>query len=205
MEDDDKQLSLFDTGANNSNSVKLQPKVKPDKSTPFSKYVVYVDESGDHGLQNIDDKNSLKKQSDIESNPYHMALGFCLEELYDFLVEKNQHEKKTHIVVECRGKKEDAELELSFRRVCDGRNRLGLTLPFEVIFSDKKVMSSGLQLADLVARPIGLSVLRPNQINRAFDALKKKFYCDGGRDHLGENYFGKGLKIYPLPDSEKPR
>lgn len=47
-------------------------------------------------------------------------------------------------------------------------------------FSDKKVMLSGLQLADLVARPIGLNLLKPEQPNRAFNILKKKFFCSGG-------------------------
>lgn len=112
---------------------------------------------------------------------------------------------KTHIVVECRGKSEDKELELAFRRVCDGKNRLKRPLPLEILFSDKKALSPGLQLADLVARPIGLRVLRPTQPNRAFDVLEKKFYCEGGRDKLGTNYIGKGLKIYPAPESEKPR
>lgn len=130
-------------------------------------------------------------------NPYHIALGFCLETLYEFLQEKQQHEKKTHVVVECRGKKEDNELELEFRRICDGNNRLSSTLPFDVLFADKKAMSSGLQLADLVARPIGLKILRPNQENRAFDVLKRKFYCEGGRDQVGKGYENYGLRIYP--------
>ena len=76
---------------------------------------------------------------------------------------------------------------------------------FEILFSDKKVMSSGLQLADLVARPIGLSVLRPEQENRAFEVLKKKFYCDGGREAVGKGFEGVGMKIFPSPKSEKPR
>jgi len=128
-----------------------------------------------------------------------------MEGLYAFLQEKTQHEKKTHIVVECRGKKEDRELELEFRRICDANNRFGIPLPFEVIFSDKKVMSSGLQLADLVARPIGLNFLRPGQENHAFEVLKKKFYCEGGREQVGKDYKGVGMKIFPAPDSEKPR
>jgi hypothetical protein len=151
------------------------------------------------------DKRELKKQNDVNSNPYHIALGFCIETLYEFLQEKNQHKKKNHVVVECRGKKEDNELELEFRRVCDGNNRLGIALPFEVLFADKKVMSSGLQLADLVARPIGLDYLRPEQANKAFDVLKKKFYCDGGRDQVGKAYKGVGMKIYPALKSEKSR
>ena len=98
------------------------------------------------------DKRALRKQSDLESNPYHIAL------------------------------------ELEFRRICDGNSRMMSALPFEVLFSDKKVMSSGLQLADLVARPIGLNVLRPEQENRAFDVLKQKFFCEGGREQVGKGY-----------------
>ncbi|WP_165443768.1 DUF3800 domain-containing protein [Pseudomonas jilinensis] len=78
-------------------------------------------------------------------------------------------------------------------------------LPFDVLFADKRAMSSGLQLADLVARPIGLSVLKPEQTNKAFTVLKKKFNCDGGRDCVGSGYEGMGLKIYPPVESEKPR
>jgi hypothetical protein len=102
-----------------------------------------------------------------------------MDTLYEFLEDKNEYAKKTHVVVECRGKKEDAELELEFRRICDGNIRLGIHLPFEILFSDKRAMSSGLQLADLVARPIRLNTLRPNQENRAFDALKLKLYRSG--------------------------
>ncbi|MGJ8619471.1 MAG: DUF3800 domain-containing protein [Methylophilaceae bacterium] len=157
-------------------------------------------------ISSIIDKRSLAKQDESKGNPYHLALSLCMEKLYDFLKEKNQHDKKAHVVVECRGKKEDSELELEFRRICDGNNKRGLTLPFEVIFSDKKVMSSGLQLADLVARPIGLSLLKPEQPNRSFEVLKEKFYCIGGRDNVGKDYKGEGLMFYPYsPDSEKPR
>ena len=151
------------------------------------------------------DKRLLTKPSDLEANPYHTALGFCMETLHGFLKEKNQQQNKTHIVVECRGNKEDKELELEFRRICDGNNRLGIPLPFEVIFSDKKVMSSGLQLADLVARPIGLKTLRPEQENRAFEVLEPKFYCDGGRENVGNGFQGVGMKIYPALKSEKPQ
>ncbi len=151
------------------------------------------------------DKAALKKQGETDSNPYHLALGYCMETLFEFLQEKGQHEKRTHVVVECRGDKEDKALELEFRRICDGNNNLGINLPFEILFSDKKVMSSGLQLADLVARPIGLKTLRPQQENRAFDVLKYKFYCDGGRERVGRGYAGVGMKIYPTPKSEKPR
>lgn len=290
MTDDDKQLPLFEIDDDSAPKDLPETVKRGGQDTPFSKYIVYVDESGDHSLQSIDeqyplfvlafcvfhkrhysdfvvpalekfkfnyfghdqvvmheneirkekgafnifrskeekyqfldqltdiieynnfilisctiDKRALNKQSGVDANPYHIALGFCMETLYEFLQEKHQHEKQTHVVVECRGKKEDAELELEFRRICDGNNRLGITLPFEVLFSDKKVMSSGLQLADLVARPIGLNILRPEQSNRAFEVLKRKFYCDGGRECVGKGYEGMGMKIFPASESEKPR
>ncbi len=143
------------------------------------------------------DKRRLKDTGEIADNPYHVALRFCLEQLRDFLSEKDQLGTLTHVVVECRGKKEDAELELEFRRVCDGANKYGVPLPFSIVFADKRSNSSGLQLADLVARPIGLSVVRPNQPNRAFNLLKEKFFCEGGRANAGKNYQGVGYLIHP--------
>ncbi len=151
------------------------------------------------------DKQALQKKPGAASNPYHIALGFCLETLYEFLQEKKQDGKTTHVVVECRGRKEDNELELEFRRTCNGSNKFNSALPFEIIFADKKVNSSGLQLADLVARPVGLGVLKPGQENRAFNALKRKFFCSGGRENVGVGFENWGLKIYPSPESEKPR
>jgi hypothetical protein len=151
------------------------------------------------------DKARLREKAQLQSNPYHLALGFCLETLFELVQEKLQDGFPTHVVVECRGKKEDRDLELEFRRICDGANRWGKQLPFGIVFADKKANSSGLQLADLVARPIGLSVLRPTNANRAFEVLKRKFFCKGGRKSLGVDFEGWGLKIFPPQESEKPR
>jgi len=134
------------------------------------------------------DKGRLRDRQEQFSNPYHLALGFCLETLYEFLQEKNQDDSLTHVVVECRGTKEDKDLELEFRRICDGANRQNKILPFDVVFADKKTNSPGLQLADLVARPVGLNVLRPDQENRAFEVLKRKFFCSGGRENVGVGF-----------------
>lgn len=156
-------------------------------------------------ISSVIDKQKLRSRGGQPENPYHLALGFCLETLHELMQEKNQDGATTHVVVESRGKKEDAELELEFRRICDGANRLGLPLPFDVVFASKQSNSSGLQVADLVARPIGLSILRPGQSNRAFDVLKRKFFCSGGREQLGEGFENWGLKVYPNPESERPR
>lgn len=150
----------------------------------------------------IDKKRLQPKQID---NAYHIALKLCLESLNALLIEKNQNTRKTHIVVECRGNKEDKDLELEFLRVCGGDNSTNSTYPFQLLFADKKVNSAGLQLADLVARPIGLKTLRPDNQNRAFEVLEKKFFCSGGREKLGEGIHGWGIKVYPPQKSEKPR
>lgn len=126
-----------------------------------------------------------------KNNPYDIALKYCMERTYRYLESKNQEEKITHIVVEQRGKKEDEDLELEFRRICDGQNFGNINFPFEIIMANKMTNSAGLQLADLVARPIGLSVLKPTQENRAYDVLKMKFHNSNGR------YNGIGLKIFP--------
>lgn len=57
--------------------------------------------------------------------------------------------------------------------------------------------SAGLQLADLVARPIGRHVLNPAQPNPAFDVLQRNFYCEGGRQAVEDGYDQWGLKHFP--------
>ncbi|MFZ9034609.1 MAG: DUF3800 domain-containing protein [Francisellaceae bacterium] len=146
----------------------------------------------------IIDKKKFKNKYQLPQNPYHIALKFCLERLFYFLRNKKQEVKITHIIVENRGKKEDKELELEFRRICDGDSLHHIKLPFYVIFADKKSNSTGLQLADLTARPIGLNFLRPQQNNKVFEILKEKLYCKSG----GKDYLGYGIKIFPIK-SEK--
>lgn len=175
------------------------------KSQFINELTSIIDESNFILISCVIDKTALRNKNGTVSNPYHLALGFCLETLYEFLQEKKQDQKTTHVVVECRGDKEDKELELEFRRICDGENQLSATLPFNIVFANKMANSSGLQLADLVARPIGLSVIRPTQPNRAYEILKRKFYCEGGREKVGKDFENWGLKVFPVPESEKPR
>ena len=151
------------------------------------------------------DKREIVASPNEPLNPYHIAIGFCLEALAEFLEEKGQRNSITHVVFEQRGRKEDADLELEFRRICSGANSAKVRLPFEIHFASKQINSAGLQLADLVARPIGINYLRPRQQNRAFEVLKTKFYCEGGRKTVGSGYEGFGLRVYPTKKSEKPR
>jgi len=137
-------------------------------------------------------KEMLRHRYADPGNPYHIALGFGLERVFYYLRSVDAIAHKTHVVVEKRGRKEDDELELEFRRVCDGANYERIPLPFEISFMDKKGNSAGLQLADLVARPVGVHVLRPTQPNRAYDVIKTKWYSSP----YGEVQ-GWGLKCFP--------
>ena len=127
------------------------------------------------------------------NSPYELALTFCMERTHGFLRALGQHTLKTHVVVERRGRREDNDLELAFRRIRDGNNQQGPMPGFEIVFADKKSNSAGLQLADLTARPIGRHVLNPEQPNRAWDVVQGKLYRHGARPQLGW-----GLKIFPL-------
>lgn len=138
------------------------------------------------------DKRKLKDRYAQPAHPYHLALEFGLERIYRLLKDAGQDDALTYLVCEARGPKEDAELELEFRRIRDGANYFHKPLPFDLIMADKKTNSEGLQLADLTARPIGLTVLRPEQENRAAIVLEGKFY----RDKAG-NKLGMGLKVFP--------
>jgi len=133
-------------------------------------------------------KESLKGKVDDGVNLYHVALRLGLERIFHFLASKGQESSTTFVVFEARGRNEDKDLELEFRRVCDGQNSLNAQLPFDVIIADKQCNSSGLQLADLVARPVGRKTLKPEQPNRAYDTLATKFAAD-------EN--GQGPTFYP--------
>ena len=124
----------------------------------------------------IIDKLNLKRFGLDLPHVYHLAMRLGLEQTYKFLCSKEQKDLKSHVIFEARGRMEDLALEVESRRVCDCQNSLKKPLPFEIILADKKANSAGLQLADMVARPIGLSVLRPNQPNRAFDILREKIY-----------------------------
>lgn len=113
---------------------------------------------------------------DPASGVYDHAMRIGIDAVYRFLTEAGQADLVTPIIVECRGRKEDRELELAFRRHCDVGSSHARPLPFELIMVPKTANSAGLQLADLVARPIGLKHLRPQQANRAFDIISTKFY-----------------------------
>ena len=137
------------------------------------------------------DKGNLKAMYAAPRNPYHWALEFCLERLRFHLTGLRAPPGLVHVIFESRGSREDAELELEFRRLAP-TNYQGSDYRFEPVFASKGTNSTGLQLADLIARPIGRHVLKPQQANRAYEIIEKKLR----RSTAGE-VKGWGLQCFP--------
>ena len=128
-------------------------------------------------VASVIDKIKLKARYVHPSSPYEIALLFCMERLLDQLLAKGQSERTVHVLFESRGKQEDADLELEFRRICANQRNWGwkqtdfTQVRFEPIFVKKAANATGLQLSDLTARPIALHYLRPDQSNRAYETI----------------------------------
>ena len=153
-------------------------------------------------LAAVIDKISLKHKYATPGNPYGLAVEFLLERLWFYLRDQGSQGGLTHVVFEGRGSREDKDLELSFRQACSSENpyrqatwsnrTTGEELSFEPLFVPKLCNSSGLQLADLVARPIGRHRLNPSQENRAYAIVERKL-----RRSPDGKVEGWGLKCFP--------
>ncbi|WP_311950995.1 DUF3800 domain-containing protein [Halomonas piscis] len=137
-------------------------------------------------------KEKFSVKHGVEENPYHVAMKFGMERVFLELQSRGQRGKLTHVIFEQRGLQEDQALELEFRRIKDRSRLEGLEETLEIVMASKKANSAGLQLADMVARPIGRHLLNSEQTNRAFDLLTNKF-----RRNQSGNVKGWGLKVYP--------
>lgn len=123
------------------------------------------------------DKVKLRQDGQTSIHAYHLALSSALEHLFIALRQKDQDNCVVHVVCEARGAKEDSQLGQEFIRMCEKAGYADRAIRFELVIADKKANSEGLQLADLTARPIGLSVLRPDQPNRAAAIVARKLQC----------------------------
>ena len=103
-------------------------------------------------------------------NLYELGVKYGLETLEKFLVDE-EDSNYTTISFEARGKKEDAELLSYFKE--SAKDIFGISI------QRKSAEGLGLQFADLVARPIAVHLLRPEQLNRAWDVIKNKLCPEG--------------------------
>lgn len=123
------------------------------------------------------DKWRLTEQRPDAADLYVVALQLCLKQAHLFLESRGQSSRITHVVLESRGRQEDNEMvqALSQNRMA-AEELASPTSGFEIVFTDKKTNSAGIQIADLTARPIGTHFVRPEQANRAWRLLETKLW-----------------------------
>ncbi|HSX04675.1 MAG TPA: DUF3800 domain-containing protein [Rhabdochlamydiaceae bacterium] len=127
-------------------------------------------------VASVIDKQELKAGDSQFSDPYHLALRFCLEKTMLLFQDEEQGNRPAFVILEERGKNEDRQLRSVFYEIADGENSLGMKIPMQIRFANKQTNIIGLQIADLVAHPIGRHIMNPNQNNRSYEILKRKLW-----------------------------
>ena len=133
-----------------------------------------------HAYCAVIDKLKHKARYTDPWNPYEIAMQFCMEKLSNRLVLDGQRNRLTHVLFEARGREEDRQLELEFRRVASNGKTWGWRsvdfsrTPLAPVFVPKAANLAGHQLTDLIARPLALRALRPTQSNRAAELVSNR-------------------------------
>ena len=120
-----------------------------------------------------------------EEDVYGLSLSYLIERSIFCVDNLTYSNPDITIIVERRGKKEDAKLLNYYNRLRNRgtkwitperlRSRIGR---FE--FKYKRDNIIGLQIADLIAYPVTQHILHPERPNRSYDAVKHNIYSDNG-------------------------
>lgn len=141
----------------------------------------------------IDKISFIKKYGKLEDDVYEIALSFILERTI-FCLDEFKNCESLEIIIEKRGKKEDAKLS-------NHLNKLKQVGTFYVdserikkyaikqTFLDKRQNNNGLQISDLLAYPIAKKIIFPEGVHLSYELIKDKFYTKNGRRY--------GLKVFP--------
>jgi hypothetical protein len=126
------------------------------------------------------------------SNPYELALTYLMERVLFAMQQRNQI--SLPIIAEARGSNEDNQLKAAFfDLLIHGTEYVSKErfqqCHFELEFHNKKKNIAGIQLADLCAHPAARQIIRPAQLNRAFDIIKEHIYSGTGKL--------RGWKVFP--------
>lgn len=130
-----------------------------------------INQTDFHIIASVIHKSRLKSKYLYPTDPYALAVLFSMELLLKWLVAKGEAGKTVHVIFESRSTREDGELSLAFHRIINDFDKIKF-VPF---FARKSANHTGLQIADLIARPIGLSIIRPHQPNRTHAIIRRKF------------------------------
>jgi hypothetical protein len=141
----------------------------------------------------IDKISFIKKYGKLEDDVYEIALSFILERTI-FCLDELQHCDSLEIIIEKRGKKEDAKLANHLNKL----NQVGTfyvdaermkKYAVKHSFLDKRKNNNGLQISDLLAYPIARKIVFPEGVNISYELIKDKFYTKNGKRY--------GLKVFP--------
>jgi hypothetical protein len=137
----------------------------------------------------------------LPPSTYLMCVDFIFERIIHFLYHAGD-DAYGNVTAESRGLREDAEVHAEFLRLQLGgtqflsdryfRNQLR---PY-IQFKRKSGNDSGLQIADLAARPIAEKVLDPGSTPERWQSVASKIY-DGGKGRRSSY----GLKVFPSPEN----
>lgn len=138
-------------------------------------------------------KSRLKRQYVDPDNPYHLCLRFILERSIMFL---GRTSEQMIFRIESRETHNDQKLAKIYD---DFRNTNHKIFPLtevqtklaDLSFNQKTQNIVGMQIADLVAYPIGRWALSRDGENKPFDIVKTKFHTKNGQ------FINFGLKVFP--------
>jgi len=138
-------------------------------------------------------KLNLKNKYHEPDNPYNLCLQFILERSVMFLGRSGD---KLIFRIESREMHNDRKLAKVYEsfRLNDHKlfKKEEIQSKFiDLSFNQKTQNIIGQQIADLVAYPIGVSILNKKRENKAFEIIKTKFHDKNG------DYMNYGLKIFP--------
>jgi hypothetical protein len=138
-------------------------------------------------------KNKLKGKYSDPDNPYHLCLQFILERSIMFL---GRSSEKMIFRIESRETHNDQKLAEVYERFRNKDHRYITqteiqTKIADLSFNQKTQNIVGMQIADLVAYPVGRWALNKESENQPFEIVKNKLHKKNGEF---ENY---GLKIFP--------
>lgn len=140
-------------------------------------------------------------------DPYHISLSRGFRQILNFLKvhDPDELDKELHVVFEKRGRDDDAALSRAYQQVTVQGSLLGALQAydfsnFRLELMDKKSNSTGLQIADLTARPIGNHYLHETGQRAQIDLravsviLEKLHFCSGQTCEIGKyDIFHEGL------------
>ena len=117
----------------------------------------------------------------LANDVYEIALSFIIEQCVLCLNEIAKVKSQLNIIIEKRGRKEDAQLAAHIQRIQTRGTGLVTADALAAYEPDVKFCSkgddvAGLQLADLVAYPIARYIMDEARANPAFDLVKAKIY-----------------------------